>query len=82
MTITRCVTEYDKVTRQAIDQHMVDCDVADMRKLFDIDDDFDMMYVYQITTKEQKAFFVNLGVPLETGGLYYLESWGDLEDHT
>lgn len=75
MTLTRCISEYDKVSRSLLKSYPIDCALEDMKKLFDVGVDDDMICVYQITTEEQKAFFTDLGVSLESGGLYYVESW-------
>jgi hypothetical protein len=73
----RIVSKYSRrAPYEQIDEHEILCSASEMRHLFDVDDDQDMIFVYQIKSDDQVSFFKNLGVPIEPKeGFWYVECY-------
>ncbi len=64
MKVKREVTKFSRKTEQLTGEYPINCSVKEMRKLFDVGDDLDMILCYLIETPEQIAFFRKQGVPI------------------
>jgi hypothetical protein len=75
--IKRVVTEYDKNPPHIpINEYDLRAEPRDMRHLFEVDDDLDMIYVYKIENPEQVDFFKKCGVPIDlTKSTWYVECY-------
>lgn len=72
----RTVAEYSKESPHSyLNEYAVVVEAVEMSHLFEIEDDADMIFVYQIKTPEQAEFFKKLGVPVDlTKSFWYIES--------
>lgn len=72
----RFVAEYAKEPPHVyLNEYPVVVQTADVVPLFEVEDDAEMMFVYQVKTPEQVEFFKNLGVPIDlTKSFWYIES--------
>ncbi len=75
--IKRFVAKYDKnPPHHQVSEEEVNCTPNDMRHLFDVEDDHDMIFVYDIKTQEQIDFFREWGAKIDPeDGFYYIECY-------
>lgn len=73
--LKRTIAKYDKnPPHNMISEVELNYPIEDLRNLFDVEDDYDMIFVYEIKTKEQLDFFKQKGVELDRStGFYFLE---------
>jgi len=71
--IVREVTKYSRTTDRLLGGYPIACSADDMRHLFDVGDDHDMVFIYDINTPEQIAFFKKLGVPITNRCDWFVE---------
>jgi hypothetical protein len=72
----RVVSKYAKEPPHLqVDEFELSCTAEDMKHLFDVEDDDQMIYLYKIKTDEQIEFFRSKGVPIDDQGYFYVECY-------
>lgn len=70
--LKRVVAEYAKEPPHGqVGEHEVVVEPREMRHLFEVDDDQDMICVYQIKRPDQVKFFADRGVSIDTSKAFW-----------
>lgn len=77
--LKRVISKYSKEEPyEQINETEVFCSAVEMRNLFDVSDDLDMIFTYPIKTQEQIEFFKNHGINIDLNdGFFYIESYNE-----
>lgn len=75
--LKRTVVKYDKSPPNLfVEEYDLNCTADEMKHLFEIEDDYEMVFCYEIRTKEQIEFFQKKGFNIDRKeGYFFVEAY-------
>lgn len=69
----REITKFSRKTEEFVDSYVIDFPIEEMKHLFDIGDDDQMIACYEIKKQKQIEFFRNKGIPITKRSDFFVE---------